>query len=153
MKRDALAVALLFIASPALAQAPDPVVAADHAGSAATPAKPSDALDNPVTSPLAAWDDAKAAKKTSWPLAVWAVLAMLGKALAYGREKLKGLPGIGWLARRLAVGKTAMIVAGVGAVGAAGYDVLASGGSIVAALVASGVAIAGALHSTTKGAE
>lgn len=115
-------------------------------------AAPSDALHNPATSPVAAWDDEKAARKTSWPLAVWAALAMLGKALAYGRDKLKGLPAIGWIANRLSVGKTAMIVAGIGAVGAAGYDILASGGSLVAALTASAVAVAGAMHSTTQGA-
>lgn len=120
-------------------------------GSAAAPAhKPSDDLDNPAVNPIAAWDDAKAARKTSWPLAVWAVLAMVGKALAYGADKLKGVPVLGKLASMLATGKTAMVVAGIGAVGAAGFDVLANGGTLTAALVASGVAIAGAMHSTTQ---
>ena len=109
-----------------------------------------DSIDNPLTSPVAAWDDLKAAKKVSWPMLIWAVLAMLGKALAYGAEKFKTWPVIGKLASWLAQGKRAMVVAGLGALGAAGFDVLASGGSWVAALIASGVAIAGALHSTTQ---
>lgn len=115
-----------------------------------TEIKPNDALHNPATDPAGAWSDENAARKTSWPLAVWAGLAMLGKALAYGRDKLKTVPVIGKLAAWLATGKMAMLVAGVGAVGAAGYDVLMAGGSLVAALVASGVAIAGISHSTTQ---
>lgn len=117
---------------------------------AAPAAKPSDALHDPTKDPIAAWDDAKAAKRTSWPLAVWAVLAMLGKALAYGAGKLDGVPLLGALARWLAKGKAAMVVAGIGAVGAAGFDVLINGGTLTAALVASGVAIAGVTHSTTQ---
>lgn len=117
-----------------------------------TTVAPHDAVPNPVTSPVAAWDEAKAARKGGWAILVFFVLVALTKALAYGRDKLKGMPGIGWIARRLAVGKTAMIVAGVGAVAAAGYDVIAQGGSVTSALFAAGVALAGALHSTTKGA-
>ncbi len=109
-------------------------------------------LPNPAAAPVQAWDDAKAARKVSWPLAVWAALAMLGKALAYGREKLKTVPIVGKAAEWLSVGKRAMVVAAIGTVGSAGYDVLISGGSVVAALVASGIAIAGTVHSTTKGA-
>lgn len=115
-----------------------------------TEIKPSDALHNPATDPVAAWSDEKAARKTSWPLAVWAGLAMLGKALAYGAPKLKSVPLIGKLGAWLATGKMAMLVAGIGAVGAAGYDVLIGGGSLVAALTASAVAIAGISHSTTQ---
>lgn len=122
------------------------------AGSAAPAAvaAPSEAVTNPATSPVAAWDDVKAARKTSWALAVWLVLAMLGKLLAYGRDKVKGWPIVGALASWLAKGKGAMLVAGIGAVGAAGYDALLAGGSWVAALVASGVALAGITHSTTQ---
>lgn len=118
---------------------------------AAQPA-PSAGVTNPAEHPLQAWDDAKAARKGGWPLLVFFALVALTKALAYGRDKLGGVPGVGWIARRLAVGKTAMIVAGIGAIGCAGYDVLANGGSLVAALTAAGLALAGALHSTTKGA-
>lgn len=157
MRRLILALCLCtFAVAPALAD--DPVVAADHtpaAGSAAAPAAtPSRAADlpNPAEHPIAAWDDVKAAKKTGWPLMIFACLVMLGKALAYGREKLKTMPILGKAAAWLSVGKRAMLVAGFGTVGAAGFDVLASGGSLVAALIAAGVAVAGALHSTTKGA-
>jgi hypothetical protein len=133
---------------------PAPEVATAGSGSAApapaTAPKASDAIHNPATDPSAAWDDARAAKKTSWPLAVWAVLAMLGKALAYGATALAGVPLLGRLAAMLAKGKAAMVIAGIGAVGAAGFDVLVNGGTLTAALVASSVAIAGVTHSTTQ---
>ncbi len=113
---------------------------------------PADALPNPLERPAQAMDDAKLARKTSWPLAVWAALAMAGKALAYGRDKMQGMPVFDDLATWLSKGKHAMWVAAVGAVGAAGYNVMVSGGTLVAALLASGIAIAGLSHSTTKGA-
>ena len=113
---------------------------------------PSAAIPNPAENPVQAWDEAKAAKKGGWAILVFFVLVALTKALAYGRDRLKGWPGVGWIARRLAVGKTAMIVSAVGACGAAGYDALVQGGSATAALFAAGVALAGVLHSTTKGA-
>lgn len=125
-----------------------------HAGSAGSAgsgsAAPHDSLDNPIESPFAAWQDLKAAREVGWALTVWAALAMLGKALAYASEKLKATPVIGKLSAWLAVGKRAMVVAAIGAVGYAGFDVLARGGTWVAALAASGVAIAGVTHSTTR---
>ena len=158
MKRTILTIALLLgITSPAFADDPIPAVAAQpadtspSAGSAAAAPSPSASVPNPAKHPAQAWDDAKAARKSGWAVLVFFVLVGLTKALAYGRDKLQGLPGIGWIARRLAVGKTAMIVAGIGALGAAGYDVLANGGSVTSALMAAGVALAGALHSTTQG--
>lgn len=120
-------------------------------GSAA--ARQSDAVTNPAQHPAQAWSDEKAARKTSWPLAFWLAAVMLGKALAYGRDKLKGLPIVGKAAAWLAKGKGAMVVAAIVAVGAAGYDVVVNGGSWVAGLVAAGAALGGVLHSTTKGAE
>lgn len=161
MRRIVLSIALLFVlAGPALADgSADPVVAADHseaagsaAGSAAATPPPSASVPDPAEHPVQAWDDAKAARKSGWPVLVFFVLVALTKALAYGRDKLAGMPGIGWIAARLAKGKAAMIVAGVAALGAAGYDALANGGSLTAALMAAGVALAGALHSTTKNA-
>jgi hypothetical protein len=122
------------------------------AGSAAGSASPTASVPDPAEHPAQAWDDAKAARKGGWPLLVFFVLVALTKALAYGRDKLKGAPLVGWIANRLAQGKTAMIVAGIGALAAAGYDVLANGGSVVSALTAAGVALAGALHSTTQNA-
>lgn len=132
---------------PVVVPAPAPL---SGSGATVEQPKPSDAIHNPASEPVAAWDDVKAARKTSWPLAVWAVLAMLGKALAYGSDKLKRVPVLGKLAAWLATGKRAMVVAGIGAVGSAGYDVLVAGGSLVAALIASGIAIAGTTHSTTQ---
>jgi hypothetical protein len=59
-----------------------------------------------------AWDEVKATRKGGWPLVVYFALVALTKALAYGRDKLQGMPGLGWIARRLSIGKTAMIVSG-----------------------------------------
>lgn len=130
-----------------------PMEAGSGSGSAfATAPTPADTVANPVTSPVVAYDEAKAARKEGWAVLVFFCLVALTKALAYGRDKLAGLPGIGWIAAKLAVGKTAMIVAGIGALAAAGYNVLADGGTVGSALIAAGVALAGALHSTTKGA-
>jgi len=114
---------------------------------------PHDSVANPVQHPAQAWSDEKAARKTSWPLAFWLGAVMLGKALAYGRDKLKNVPLVGKAAQWLAKGKGAMIVAAIVAVGAAGYDVVVGGGSWVAALTAAGAALGGVMHSTTKGAE
>lgn len=107
---------------------------------------------NPAQHPAQAWNDEKAARKTSWPLALWLAMVMLGKALAYSRDKLKGVPLVGLAAAWLAKGKGAMLLAAIVAVGAAGYDVIANGGSWVSALVASGAALGGMMHSTTKNA-
>ncbi len=113
---------------------------------------PADTLANPAEHPVQAMDDAKLARKTGWPLAVWAVLAMLGKALAYGADKLKGMPLFGSVSGWLAKGKHAMWIAAIGAMGAAGYNVLIEGGTLVGALIASGMAIAGLTHATTVAA-
>lgn len=130
-----------------------------HVGSAGEPAtalpttKPSDTVVNPVTQPVQAWSDEKAARKVGWPLAIWLGLVMLGKGLAYSRDKFKTTPVIGKLAAWLAKGKGAMILAAIGGCGAAGYDTVVNGGSWVAALVAAGAALGGVMHSTTKDAD
>lgn len=111
---------------------------------------PSKDLPNPATQPVAAWSEVKLARKTSWPLAVWMALAMLGKGLAYGRDKLAKVPLVGKFAALLAKGKGAMILAAIGTVGAAGYGVMVDGGTLVSALVAAAIALAGVTHSTTK---
>jgi hypothetical protein len=113
---------------------------------------PSATLPNPAEHPMQALDEAKLARKVGWPLAVFAVLVMLSKALAYGRDKLKATPLLGKAAVWLSTGKRAVLVAGFATVAAAGYDILAAGGSLVAALFAASMAVAGAIHSTTKGA-
>jgi len=97
----------------------------------ATP-KPADALHNPVTEPRASWDDVDAArKKAGWPLAVLASLIMLARGLGYAGDRwsqVKVLSPLGGLA--------GTVIAGAGAVGAAGFDVLADGGSWFAVAVA-----------------
>ncbi len=118
-----------------------------------TPATPVATLHDPLEAPLAALDDARAAKKTSWPLAVFAVLAMLTKALAYGAATLRGMPLIGVAAKWLATDKHAMWIAGLGTLVAAGYNTLVTGGTWVAVIVAIGVASAGLVHSTTQPAK
>jgi hypothetical protein len=145
---------VLCLAAPAIASDAGPSDALISVSFDAAPVAPapSAAAPNPIEHPAQAWTEAKAARKVGWPIAIFLVLVMLSKAVAYGREKFKTWPVIGKAAQWLSVGKRAMIVAGVGAVSAAGYDVLASGGSLVGALVAAGMAFAGWLHSTTKGA-
>jgi hypothetical protein len=111
---------------------------------------PSSALPNPATDPMAAITEERLARKTGWPLAVFAGLAMLGKALAYGRDKLQNVPILGPAAKWLSIGKRVMVVAAIGGVGSAGYDVLVGGGTLTAALYAGVISIAGAAHSTVQ---
>lgn len=129
----------------------DPVMDAGVSASAAAapaPAEhPSDKLHD-ISNPIAAWDDARAAHKVGWPLAVFAVLVMFTKGLAYGKNKLSAVPLLGRLARWLSVGRRAMAVAAVGTFGSAGYDVMIGGGSVVAAMIAGGIAAAGLLSPT-----
>ncbi len=133
------------------AASPDAAVAGTGPGTSSL--APLSQLHDPLEAPLAALDDARAARKTSWPLAVFAVLAMVTKALAYGAKALQGLPVIGAAAKWLATDKHAMWVAGLGTLAAAGYNTLATGGTWVALLVALGVAAAGLTHSTTQPAK
>lgn len=148
-----LALSASLVCAPlAWADAPsDAGVASVEAGSgSAAPAAAAPEVANPAQHPAQALTEVQLARKTSWPLAVWLALAMLGKTLAYGRDKLKGVPLVGKLAALLAKGKGAMFVAAVGTVGAAGYGIMLDGGTLVSALVAAGVALAGVTHSTTK---
>jgi hypothetical protein len=125
---------ILCSCAPALADgsAADPVVASDHAaGSAATvapvpaPAKPSASLANPATDPIEAWSDAKAAKKIGWVALVFALATML--AMGVGTIG-KNISKLAWLNK----GRAAVVVGGVAAIGAAGFDVAVQGGSPVA---------------------
>ena len=126
------------------------VVTADAGTAGMVVLPPAVLLPDPIEHPALALTDVQLARKTGWPLAIWAALAMFGKALAYARDKLRTWPVIGKVAAWLAEGKRAMVVAAIGAVGAAGYNVLLAGGTVTAALIASGVAIAGLTHSTTQ---
>lgn len=134
MKRYILALAIILgIGSFGLADAQpvdagpvlvEPFIGAGPAPAPAAP-KPSDSLDNPATDPVAAWDDAKAAKKIGWVALVFALGVMLAKLAGTLGKSIRQLA---WLDK----GKTAVVVGGVLAVGAAGYDTLASGGSLLA---------------------
>lgn len=156
----ALAFSVAFISAPSSARPPSAwadtpgdagVVTVDDAGvrHGAT-VQPQGPIADPIAHPAEAWDELRTAKRTGWPFLIWAALAMLGKALAYARDKLAKVPVVGALAALLAKGKGAMLVAAAGAIGAAGYEALIGGGSLIAALYASVVALAGVTHSTTQ---
>jgi hypothetical protein len=113
--------------------------AVDHSGSgsgsaASSPASTATTLHDPTTDPLGAISDARDAKSKGWPLLVLVVLIALTKSLSFVGGKLAPL------GKFLAKGKNAMIVAGVGTVLAACYNVLAAGGSWYAVLMAAGAA-------------
>lgn len=134
MKKIVLAIALLTVAAPVLAQTPDagvviPPPPADPAVPPAPEVKPSDGLHNPTVAPLESWDDLKAAKKVGWAAAVFAAVLMLAIGIGTIGKNVKQLA---WLAK----GRWAVIVGGVAACGAAGYDAAMSGGSVVALLLA-----------------
>jgi len=97
-------------------------------GSATTPTPvplPSDSLHNPATDPVAAWDDAKSARKLGWPSLVFAVVTML----AWGLGTVgKNLTWLAWLNK----GKTATILGAAAAIGMAGYNAAVEGGTIYA---------------------
>lgn len=108
-------------------------------GSAATPA---DKLHDPLSSPGAAFDDLKAAKKVGWPLAVFAGLIMLCKLLA----RAKSIP---WLSA-LGKGKTAVVVAATGAIATACFNAAADGGAWSATAFAGLLALAHYFDATPK---
>ncbi len=119
-----------FACLPAFA-APDPVVAADHAAvpAAAATTTPSQALHNPASEPLQSWSDALAAKKIGWTALVFALVTML--AMGVGTLG-KNIAKLAWMNR----GRAAVILGGVAAVGAAGFDVAMQGGSPLALFLA-----------------
>lgn len=114
---------------------------------------PAIALPDPLEHPLAAIDQVKQAKQVGWPLLVGAILVMVTKALAYASTHAIPLPLVDRLAAWLAVGKRAVAVAAAGTLAAVGYNTLVAGGTWVAALIATGLAAAGLMHSTTQPAK
>lgn len=141
----ALPMFIAFHAGESSAATPPAMTLLEDAGVSATVHSSAD-LPNPVQHPVDAWNEWKATKKTGWPLAVFAGLAFIGKGLAYGKDKLARVPLLGRLATWLAEGRRAIALAAIGTIGAAGYDVLAAGGSLTAAVIAAGVAFAGLLQ-------
>lgn len=122
------------------ADSPDYVVLAQAdtgsaAGSAATPA---DKLNDPISSPQAAFDDLKAAKKLGWGLLVLATLIMLCRLV--GRLGYKPL----------STGRAAVVTAAVGTVAVTAYNALALGGTWLAAAAAAIVALAAWWDSQAK---
>jgi hypothetical protein len=107
------------------------------AGSASAPA-PADKLHDPASSPKAAWDDLRAAKKDGWAIAAFAALVMLCKLASRVGKKFK------WLAF-LGKGKVAIVVGAAGALATACYNAAAEGGAWSAMLMAGAVAVAGYL--------
>lgn len=107
---------------------------------------PADHLHDPLTSPGEAWADEKIAWTTSWVTGIFAALVLVTKGLGTARTTLRGWPVLGGIAVWLAIGKRAVIVAGVGTVAATAYNALVSGGSWAAAVIAAIVAGVGLLH-------
>lgn len=140
MKRWIISFALFFVAgfglgvAQAHADAGVAVIDAGGSGSGSGVTAPSAALHDPLEQPAAAWDDVKAARKTSWPLAVLAGAILLLR-LAAGAAKR-----FAWLSF-LSKGKTAFGIAAGATVAAAAFDVLALGGSWVSVLTAAGAAV------------
>lgn len=85
---------------------------------------PSDALHDPIKDPLGALNDAKAAKKSGWPILVLVLLIAITKTLAFA-------PGA--VGKWFSTGKRAMYVAAAGGLLTAMYNALALGGSYYAA--------------------
>jgi hypothetical protein len=92
------------------------------AAAAAAAPRPSDALTNPATSPVAAWDDVLAARRVGWPAAVFACVTLLALALGTAGARFAWLS---WLAR----GTAATLLGALAACGTAGYDAAIAGGS------------------------
>ena len=107
---------------------------------------PADQLHDPVQQPIAAIDDVRAAAKTSWPLAIIAVLILVTKALSYVGGKLAPL------GRWLSTARNAMIVAAVGTLLATAYNTMFAGGSWYAVLVAVGGSLLALLSPTAPAA-
>ncbi len=119
-----------FYGGVAYADTPTTVtVGSASAGSGSAVSLPSDQLPDAVSNPGKAFDAAKAAQKISWPLAVLAVIIMLGRGVGQLGKKLSWLA---WLNK----GAAAVVMAGIVTVSIAAFNALASGGNWYAVLVA-----------------
>lgn len=120
------------------ATADTPVEVSSTAAPAPT-TKPADKLHD-ATNPGAAWDDLKAAKKVGWPLAIFAALIILARAVSKLGSKVAFL----------GKGKVAVLVGAVGAIAASCYNAAADGGAWTATMVAGVTALGHYLDGTTK---
>jgi hypothetical protein len=95
--------------------------------SSATVAVTADQVHDVLSSPAAAFDDVKAARKIGWPALVFVVALILAR-LAGKLGAIQGWPALA----KLNTGKVAVVVGGIAAIAAAGYNAAASGGSAIA---------------------
>ena len=91
-------------------------------------------LHDPIANPAAALSDLQQAKKSGWALALFALLVMATRAGVHASTQFKSLAF-------LAKGRTHIVFAAVGALGIAGYNAIALGGSLYAGLLAAGGAV------------
>lgn len=129
-------------AQPALVDAGVTHDAGSGSGSAIVTApvtQPSDAIDDPVSNPAAAFDDIKAAKKLGWGVLALAIIIVA----------CKGLSKVGGVFKKLGEGKFALVVGSVGTLAMTAYNALMLGGTWVAALAAAIVAAAAAWNTST----
>ncbi len=126
-------VTMSALSSVTSAQPIDAPLAVGSAGPVAS-APQAPELHNPITHPAAALSDLQQAKKSGWALALFALLVMFTRAGVHASSQFKSLAF-------LAKGRTHIVFAAVGALGLAGYNALALGGSLYAALIAAGGAL------------
>lgn len=96
-----------------------------------------DQVHDVLTSPIAAYDDVRAAKKLGWPALVFIVALILARLAG----KLGAIQGWSLLAK-LNTGKVAVVIGGVAAVAAAGFNAATAGGSLIAVLTGAFFALA-----------
>jgi hypothetical protein len=137
-----LGVCTFAVLSTAFAQAVDAPLAIGS-GSSVVDAPQAPDLHNPITHPAAALSDLQAAKKSGWALALFALLVMLTRAGVHLSAQYKSLAF-------LAKGRMHIVFAAIGALGVAGYNALALGGSLYAAVIAAGGALLYAILPTPQ---
>lgn len=114
--------------APAGSAASLPATTADPTPVTAPVPSASDQLHDPLGQPVATINDLTAAKRTGWVVFIFALAVIIARLLG----KAASVPWLSWLGK----GKAAVVVGGLVALAGAGYNALASGGSIYAALTA-----------------
>lgn len=104
-----------------------------------------DAPHDPIAAPIESIGDIKAARKYGWAAAAFLILWQLSLVASKLGQSIK------WLAV-LGKGRVAVVVGAVGALGIAGYNAMALGGSLVAALFAALTAAALFINSDAQAA-
>lgn len=115
------------------------VVSGSGSSSPAPVIAPADKLRDPVSDPVGAFDDVRAARKLGWPLALLAVLIMVARGLQSAGQRWPNSRWLSWLN----TGARAFVIAGAATVAAASFNTLALGGTWFAvAMAAVGAALA-----------